>query len=149
MDSTLHRGSFEKHESHYNSQKRLLTGYGVTFGSLLNCPHSLACQPCHIPFAEGAIKIPVDWNPADSFLSIKRGDNEFHRSRDSMSSGSGINQEEQHWAAAHFAKQRRRRDAHGRHADLTNITTELENATLMFCLCHKTLGHKPRGWLTM
>lgn len=50
MDSTLHRGSFEKHESHYNRQKRLLTGYGVTFGSLLNCPHSLACQPCHIPF---------------------------------------------------------------------------------------------------
>ena len=61
-----------KHESHYNSKKRLLTGFGVTFGSLLNCPHSLACQPCHFLFAEGAIEIPRDGNLVDSLLSIKK-----------------------------------------------------------------------------
>ncbi len=40
--------------------------------SLLNCPHSPACQPCHFLFAEGAIKIPMDWNLFDSSLSIKK-----------------------------------------------------------------------------
>lgn len=72
MDSTLHRGSFESTNLIITARKRLLTGYGVTFGSLLNCPHSPACQPCHFLFAEGAIKIPIDWNLVDSSPSIKK-----------------------------------------------------------------------------
>lgn len=48
-------------------------------------------------------------------------------------------------AAEYFAKQRRRHKAHRRHSDLTNITTEIENAALMFRLCDTTLGRKLCG----
>lgn len=72
MDSTLYRGSFESTNLIITARKRLLTGNGVTFGSLLNCPHSLACQPCHFLFAEGAIEIPIDRNLVDSLVSIKK-----------------------------------------------------------------------------
>lgn len=45
--------------------------------ALLNCPHSLGCQPCHFLFAEGSVRIAADRNRADSFLFIKKKANEW------------------------------------------------------------------------
>lgn len=92
MDSTLHRGSFEK--------ARISLQQAEKASDRVRCDIWLSAQLSTLtglstlshPICEGAIKIPVDWNPADSFLSIKRGDNEFHRCRDSTSCGAGINQ---------------------------------------------------------
>lgn len=72
MDSTLHWGSFKSPNLIKTARKGLLTGDGVTSGSLLDCPHSLVCQPCHFLFAEGAIEIPGDGNLVDSLVSIKK-----------------------------------------------------------------------------
>lgn len=71
MDSTLHQGSFESMNLIITGRKGILTGFGVTFGSPLNCPHSLACQPCHFLFAEEATE-KIDRNLVDSLVSIKK-----------------------------------------------------------------------------
>lgn len=66
--------SFESRNVIITARKRFWHGL-VWHLALLNCPHSLGCQPCHYPFAERSVKIAADQNRADSFLFIKiKGD---------------------------------------------------------------------------
>lgn len=129
------------HESHYNSRKWLLTG-SVWHLALCSTVHS------HWPvnlvtsfFAKGAMETEIlltalcplkrwQWIPLN-ICSIDYNSSAVKEQQNTLPNRGGKNK------------------AHRRHSDLTNITTEIENAALMFHLCDTTLGHKLCGWLTM
>lgn len=117
----------------------------ATFGFRLHGPHSPTCQTCHLLFADGAAETQKAKKLVDSLLSIKKAtivSKECLQFTVWAETLIGLWLRKRSWAAAHFAKQEWGCRVHRSHSDLTTTTAGRENATLVFWLCHTTLGHK-------